>query len=263
MKKNIVRFPAFGILIVTLLATLNAQVARVRAQNIFVGDASGAYMVVKFDASGNETTFAPINWGGSSWDQPAGLALDNGGNLYVAYFGGGTNFVKKFDANGNATIFTFLNSTFAPEGILFDSHTNLYVANTYNGTIEKFSASGADLGTFGNVTMQWPDALAFDSKGNLYVSDLFGEKIYKFNASGQGTVFVSGDYYRGLAFDRSDNLYVGVGWSIDKFDTNGASLGNLGMRAGEFAAEGMMFDNFGNLFIHHFSDFLWLKVIVN
>ncbi len=236
-----------------LLALICAPISHALAQNIYVADQSGAYMIVKFDAGGNESTFVPINWGGSSWDQPSGVALGGNGALYVAYTGGGTNFIKTFDANGNGTVFTGLGASTGAQGIVFDGHGNLYVADFTNGTIEKYSSSGTDLGTFGNVAMQSPDALAFDSHGNLYCSDLFGEKIYKFNAGGQGTVFASGDYYRGLAFDGKDNLYVGVGWSIDKFDKNGASLGTLALRSGEFAAEGMEFDSSGNLFM---SDYL-------
>ncbi len=192
-------------------------------------------------------------WSGGAWEVPSGVALDHGANLYVAYSSSNTNFIRKFDAAGNGTVFVSLASTFIPWGMAFVSQGNLFVVNHGNNTIEKFGPGGTDLGGFGDLAMQRPDALAFDSKGNLFVSDVLGQKILKFNPSGQGTVFVSGDHYRGLAFDHSDNLYVGAGWQIDKFNASGASLGTLPLRTGEFASEGMMFDNDGNLFM---SDYL-------
>jgi len=192
-------------------------------------------------------------WSGGAWEVPAGIALDKGGNLYVAYSSPLTNFIRKFDSSGNGTMFAALSLTFVPLTMAFDSHTNLFVINRSNSTIEKFGPNGTDLGGFGDLTMQTPQVLAFDSKGNLFVSDVMAQKILKFDPSGQGTIFVSGDYYRGLAFDSRDNLYVGAGWSIDKFDSSGASLGTLELRPGEFASSGLMFDINGYLYM---SDYL-------
>ena len=253
------RFSALTLAAGALLSALNAPLSTVVAQTVFVANNSGstttAFTILKFDAFGNGGIWVSNNgYSGSAWEVPAGVALDNGGNLFVAYSGGSSNFIRKFDAAGHGTIFASFATNFVPGIIAFDNHSNLFVVrHGSTNNIEKFSPAGADLGVFGNLAMQWPDALAFDSQGNLFASDLFGQQILKFNTNGQGTVFVTGDYYRGLAFDSSDNLYVGVGWSIDKFATNGASLGTLALRTHEFASEGMMFDLNGNLF---FSDYL-------
>jgi hypothetical protein len=42
----------------------------------------------------------------------------------------------------------------------FDSDGNLYAANTFNGTIEKFAADGTDLGAFA-TNLPGPQFLAF------------------------------------------------------------------------------------------------------
>ena len=186
-------------------------------------------------------------------NQPNGLALDGGGNLYVAYTGGDTNYIEKFDATGKGAFFASLGTPFQAAGMAIDNHSNLYVASWTGGTVEKFSPAGLDLGRFGNLTVQTADALAFDSQGNLYLSDGGGTQIVKFTPDGQGTVFLSGNDYRGLAFDHNDKLYVGVGWSIEEYSTNGTSLGTLALRPGEFAGEGLMFDDNGNLV---FTDYL-------
>ena len=188
--------------VLTLLSAINHPAFTVLAQTVFVANNSGstttAFTILKFDANGNGGIWVSNNgYSGSAWAVPAGVALDSNSNLFVAYSGGSSNFIKRFDAAGNGTIFASFATNFVPGIIAFDSHGNLFVVrHGSTNNIEKFSPAGADLGVFGNLAMQWPDALAFDSQGNLFASDLFGQQILKFNTNGQGTVFVTGDYYR-------------------------------------------------------------------
>ena len=48
-----------------------------------------------------------------------------------------------------------------PAGLAFDKDGNLYVSNRGDGTIRKFSRSGADLGYFATTGMITPVGLAF------------------------------------------------------------------------------------------------------
>jgi sugar lactone lactonase YvrE len=48
-----------------------------------------------------------------------------------------------------------------PSGLAFDSAGNLYAANYFNSTIEKFSSTGTDLGVFANSGLAQPDNIAF------------------------------------------------------------------------------------------------------
>ena len=79
-----------------------------------------------------------------------------------------------------------------PEGLAFDTTSNLYVANDGN-FIEKFSPSGVNLGSFGDSSyLNGPVGIAFDSAGNLYAANSVpaadGPTVAKFDKSGSGSV---------------------------------------------------------------------------
>src|ERR1700687_4078106 len=76
--------------------------------------------------------------------------IANAVNLYVDYFY--TSTVNVFDPSGT-DLGTFGNTGGQyPEGVAFDSHGNLYVANSGAGigtySIHKFGPTGTNLGTF-------------------------------------------------------------------------------------------------------------------
>ena len=72
--------------------------------------------------------------GGDMWN-PAGLAFDSGGNLYVADFGGGSDRIQKRDAQGNwsvlATSGTGLGQVISPGALTVDAAGDLYVADAW------------------------------------------------------------------------------------------------------------------------------------
>jgi sugar lactone lactonase YvrE len=63
--------------------------------------------------------------------------------------------------------------------------------------------------------------MSFDSKGNFFVSDTDSNSIYKLTPEGKKTTFPSGISSTGMAFDRSDNLFVSADDSIFKFTPEG------------------------------------------
>jgi sugar lactone lactonase YvrE len=86
----------------------------------------------------------------------------------------------------------------------FDGAGNLYVTNQNDGTIHKFSPTGADLGTFATGSGA-PDGLAIDSAGNVYQSRYLDGTIHKYSPTGADlgtfTSGIDGPYY--LAFGPS------------------------------------------------------------
>lgn len=92
-------------------------------------------VILKFNSSGNQSTFAS-----SGLDIPTGLALDSGGNLYVA--NGGNNTIEEFNSSASGSVFATASSGLNfPIGLAFDTRGDLFVANSGNNTIEEFNLS--------------------------------------------------------------------------------------------------------------------------
>ena len=183
--------------------------------------------------------------------QPAGLAFDNEGNLYVA--DRGNHSVRKIDTQGNI-------STIAGNGV------------------EGFSGDG---GPATQAKLNLPAGLAFDSKGNLYISDRSNDRVRMVDSkgiirtiAGNGGDGFSGDKGPatkaelnkpfGLAIDKNDNLFIADRGNnrIRRIDSNGVIttiagdggfyyIGDNGpaYRASIAGPTGVAVDKEGNLYI--------------
>jgi hypothetical protein len=109
------------------------------------------------------------------------------GDLFVADYNANT--IYKFTSDGTPTIFvdTGLNH---PYGLAFDSHGDLFEADSSNAThaIYKFAPNGIRT-TFASAGLNGPSALVFDNGGNLFAADGL---IYKFDPDGTRSTFASG-----------------------------------------------------------------------
>lgn len=106
-----------------------------------------------------------------------------------------------------------------PTGVAIDIAGNVYVVDSGNNRIEKFTSSGtfiSSFGSFGSGLFNQPVALAFDSSGNMYITEWKNHMIHVYASSG---TFIQnfGGYGSGdgnfvfpsyLAFDSSGNLYI-------------------------------------------------------
>ena len=155
---------------------------------------------------------------------PIGLAFNNAGLLYAANANGST--IRTYPG-GSVFASTGLN---IPYGMTFDTSGNLYVANGGDNTIEIFSAGGSPSlfasGLTGLRDVAWKSGVLYVAGGSSTNSTIF-QSTATGNSTGtlHPSVFTGVNDPRGLAFDRTGNLYVSSGGgSLKKFDSSGNVL---------------------------------------
>jgi mucin-19 len=200
------------------------------AGNLYVADA-GNHTIRKVTVSGVVTTLAGAPGESGCLDGPGaearlsgprGVALDAGGNLYVA--DSGNHLIRVISPAGNVSTYagtaglrgsldgTRESARFAmPRGLAVDASGNLYVADTFNFCVRKITrtglvstlagspgAAGTADGSGGAARFASPVALALDAAGNVYVADL--NAIRKVTPAGVVST-LAGDPVRPGSFD--------------------------------------------------------------
>jgi sugar lactone lactonase YvrE len=224
--------------------------------NLYVADA-GNYTIRKVTPSGVVSTLAGVAGSSGSADgtgsnarffQPAGVAVDNAGNIYVADSGNYT--IRKVTACGVVSTVAGLAGTLGsadgsgsdarfsfPAGLAIDSANNVYVVDSGNNTIRKITPSGVvttlaglagssgSADGIGNTARFFqPYGVAVDGAANVYVTDTNNYTIRKITPSGlvstlAGVAGSSGSadgagsaarfsFPQGVAVDGAANVYV-------------------------------------------------------
>ncbi len=220
--------------------------------NVYVAD-FGNNLIRKITPTGVVTTLAGSGTAGStnatgiaaSFNQPAGVAVDAAGNVYVA--DSGNSLIRKVTSAGIVTTLagsgaaqysdgTGVSASFyQPTGVAVDTSGNVYVADGGNNLIRKItstgvvttvaggSSSGSINGTGTAALFFEPSGIAIDKSGNLFVADLGNYLIRKITPAGivttlagrgvKGSVNGTGaaasfNGAGGLTVDASDNVYV-------------------------------------------------------
>jgi hypothetical protein len=125
--------------------------------NIYVTNvypSQGGFNVVKFNSRGKYlATIGSAGNGNGQFNDPEGIAVDSGGDIYVA--DSGNNRVEKFNKDG------VYQSQFGsqgsgngqfdyPVGIAFGAGGTIYVTDVGNNRVEKFDSTGSYLSQFGS-----------------------------------------------------------------------------------------------------------------
>jgi sugar lactone lactonase YvrE len=210
--------------VVTTFGGFNSPegVAADAAGNVYVADTS-SHTIRKISRLGVITTLAGLAGSPGSSDgtgsaarfnDPWGVAVDGGGNVFVADFG--NDIIRKITPGGVVTTVAGLAGSpgtsdgtgsaarfKSPAGVAVDSAGVIYVADSANDMIRKITAGGVvstiagapppddgsdifvsvdGIGT--EARFQVPFGIAVDGKGNVYVSDTFGHSIRKINSAG-------------------------------------------------------------------------------
>ncbi len=229
------------------------------AGNIYITDA--ANLRIRMVVSGTINTIAGKGIQGFSGDgaaaiyatfnKPAGIAIDNLGNIYIADVG--NNRIRKINSSGTI-------STFAG-----------------NGTPGFFG----DGGYGSSAELNKPNAVAADAKGNVYIADRANNRVRMVNSSGVISTFAGtgwGSYSgdggpaasaeinnpTGLAVDDSGSVFVADNrnFIIRRIDTTGTITTAAGDGLGGYSEDGGMatmasvrfpnglaLDNSGNVYV--------------
>ena len=284
--------------------------------NLYIADQSN-HRIRKVSTSGIITTVAGTGTYGFSGDggaataanlaNPAGVALDASGNLYIA--DSQNNRIRKVSTSGIITTMagngtaTFSGDSGTattaslnnPAGVAVDGSGNLYIADQSNHRIRKVSTSGVittvagngtasfsgDSGTATTASLNNPAGVAVDANGNLYIADQQNQRIREVSTAGiittiagNGTASYSGDGAAataaslnnpaGIAVDASGNLYIAdasnhrvrmisISNTITTVAGNGAASysgdGTTATTASLYSPSGVAVDVNGNLYI--------------
>ena len=134
-----------------------------------------------------------------------------------------------------------------PWGVAVSPDGTVYVADTWNYRVQKFTAEGEFISMFGSngfgetpTSFYGPRAVAVDKDGNVYVSDtgnkrilIFDSKdnfIEQFGSAGMG--FGELDEPVGIAIDNEGNVYIADTWNlrIQVFSKNPGGFGYSSMK---------------------------------
>lgn len=237
-----------------------------------------SWRVLRFTPDGGFVSWwgAPvITYGGFHY--PSCIAVTATDRVYVA----DTQFQRVVEFTSDGTYIRRWGSAMAmnpgngngelnyPYGVAVDAAGNVYVADTYNHRVQKFTADGTYLAKWGTAgwtgdgQFYYPTGIAVDGSAAVYVVDSSNNRIQKFTSSG---VFLSkwgsigtGDgqfsYPTHIAVDSLGNLYVTDYGNnrVQKFTSTGVFVtkwGSLGTGNGQFDRPfGIAVDNSGNVYV--------------
>jgi hypothetical protein len=233
------------------LATLNypSGVVVDSTGNLFIVDsprirkvAAGTGIITTVAGNGTTDFSGDGGMATSAGLYPAGVAVDNNSNLYIADYwnnrirkvmaetgiittvaGGGTGGLGDGGAATAASLWY-------PNGVALDNVGNLYIADSQNQRIRKVAAGTNIITTFaGNGTLGFsgdggtatsaniykPSGLAVDSFGNLYIADTNNSRIRKVASGSNIITTVAGGYLGDNGKATSAGLYGPHGVSVD------------------------------------------------
>lgn len=164
--------------------------------------------------------------GAGEMESPRGVAVGKNGDVYVADMM--NNRVLHFDANGQFKSVIGRPTAIKgkgkpgeleePSGVAVDAQDNVYVADTWNGRIQKFDAKGKPVAEYGGARYSFysPRNVALDASGNLYVADTGNSAVKVINPDGKLIKAVGGkgsggglfNEVFGMAIDAKGELFV-------------------------------------------------------
>ena len=212
------------------------------------------------------SVFTPANGFTSGVEGPA---VDKSGNIYAVNFNHqGT--IGKITPDGTASIFIELPEGSIGNGIRFDSHGNMLIADYTKHNVLKVAMATKNVSVFAHEqTMHQPNDIAIDTKDRVYASDPDWKtgkgRIWRADLNGKVTLLDSlQGPANGIEVSADEKtLYVNAVpkvWAYDLLPDGNIGKKHLLIEFPEFGMDGMRCDIDGNLYIARFGKGTVVKV---
>ncbi len=229
-----------------------------------IQDSTGAILVadwadgtiVKIDADGDATLLV------TELNEPAGLAFDGAGQLFIANHGSGMmrqGNILKISPTGERLLFA--EDLNGPTALAFDAQGDLYVSEFHGNRILRITPAGLVSVFVDNIPT--PAALAFDLNGYLYTASSTEGTVYRVSPMGNVELFARGLIVPSdLAFDPQQHLIVTNfgGTQLTYVDPMGGTKPFAIVPKGTI---GIQFDTTGNLIFVNWDYQTLMKVTTN
>jgi sugar lactone lactonase YvrE len=233
-------------------AAMRATLMLVAASVVFCPVARAGYLPTAHFTAGESTLPA------SGLLSPAGVAVDPGGNVYIAD-SGNNRVVKETLSGGSYSQSTIPTSALDdPGGVAVDAGGNVYIADVENNRVLKETASGGSYSesTLPTSALDLPAGVAVDAGGNVYIADSGHNRVLQETPSGgtytESTVATSTlDFPTGVAVDASDNLYISdtLNSRVLKETLSGGSYTESTIPVSTARPSGIAVDGSGNVYV--------------
>ena len=200
-------------------------------------------------------------------ESPKGLAIDSDGRLLVAYGQEVTAFDSGLKKIGSVALPRY---SWEPTELTTDSSSNIYVTDTHNHCLHKFTKEGIHLKTVGKpgsgpIEFNFPNGVEFSKEGTLFVCDSYNHRIQVFDTDlrfikcfgKEGSKSGRFDWPDDLDFDSKGNVYITdkENYRVQIVKQNGKSIQTFGKQGdgpGEFASVNCIHINGDYIYITDF-----------